>query len=171
MKTHLYMTVSIDGFIALENNDAPWSREDLNNFQAFVKEKKNLIIGRRTYDLMKSGGELKVFEEELTVVVTSGSIDYQDDHTIAVHSPEEALTELQKRGLEEAVVCGGGELNASFMKRGLIDEMIINIEPMVFGKGKKLFGDKGLDSIKSLEFIEAKELGGGSLQVKYRLKK
>ena len=67
------------------------------------------------------------------------------------------------------MVCGGGELNSSFMKENLVDEMYIDIEPLVFGKGIKVFADAVFE--KKLELIETKKFSPNEIQLHYKVKK
>jgi diaminohydroxyphosphoribosylaminopyrimidine deaminase/5-amino-6-(5-phosphoribosylamino)uracil reductase len=46
---------------------------------------------------------------------------------------EALLLELGARGLNEVLVEGGGELLASFLAEGLVDELACSVAPMVIG--------------------------------------
>ena len=66
------------------------------------------------------------------------------------HNPEarwatkkEALKLLSD--FEQVVVAGGGALNASFVEENLVDEIYLDIEPIILGKGITLFRDKDFE--------------------------
>jgi dihydrofolate reductase len=52
-KTVLYMAISADGFIAGPDDETPWSEEEWESFKAFVKTCDAVLIGRRTYEIMR----------------------------------------------------------------------------------------------------------------------
>ena len=41
--------------------------------------------------------------------------------------------------MKSVVVTGGSKMNSSFAKSGLIDEVILNVEPVIIGEGIPLF--------------------------------
>ena len=55
------------------------------------------------------------------------------------------------------------------MKEKLVNEIILDIEPLLFGKGIKLFADEDFEA--KLELVEVKNLSKNTLQVKYDVKK
>ena len=66
------------------------------------------------------------------------------------------------------VVFGGGELAKSLFEADLIDEVVLNIHPVLLGSGIPLFHEmkKQID----LELLDCKILNGGYLAVTYRVK-
>ena len=67
------------------------------------------------------------------------------------------------------MVFGGGELAKSLFEADLIDEVVLNIHPVLLGSGIPLFHEmkKQID----LELLECKILEGGYLAVTYRIKR
>jgi dihydrofolate reductase len=168
MKAILYMAMTINGYIAKEDHNTPWSNEEWNSFYNFIKERKNIVVGKSTYNLMKKEREFDKIGNPTVVVVTKNKI-IDDQDVLFVESPKKALDILSKKGFNEIVVAGGGELNSSFLKEGLISEMYLDIEPIVFGKGIKLFSDNNLNV--ELELLDVKKLSKNSLQLHYRVLK
>ena len=168
MQVILYMATTVNGYIAKENDETPWSDEEWLSFSRFVKEVKNIVIGRRTYEIMKSNDEFGKIGNPFTVVVSKEDFAHNSNFAIA-KSPKEALKILEEKGFAKALVTGGGMLNSSFMKENLIDEIYLDIEPLVFGKGIKLFSDNNFDA--KLELIETKSLSQNTIQLHYRILK
>jgi dihydrofolate reductase len=167
----LYMAITANGYIARENGDAPWSEAVWDNFYRGIREKGNIIVGRRTYALMKDAGEFEKCGNPFVTVVTrtKKSEDRDDVNVSFVSSPREAIEVLRRRGFREIVVGGGGTLNAGFLKEGLIDEMILDAEPFIFGKGIKLF--KEVDAEVKLELIEVGTLSANTVRLRYKIVK
>jgi len=82
-------------------------------------------------------------------------------------SPQEVISALKKRNFQTAILGGGPYTNASFLKAGLVDEMLITVEPRLFGNGMTFA--KGEDLDIKLEFINATPLGDSALQIRYKI--
>ena len=55
----------------------------------------------------------------------------------------EAVARLREQPGDDIALLGSGELARALMRRGLIDEYVLSIHPLVLGSGAKLFGDDG----------------------------
>ncbi len=168
MQVILYMATTVNGYITKENNETPWSDEEWQSFFKFVKEIKNIVIGRKTYEIMKESGEFSKIGNPFTVVVSKKDFVHNSNFAIA-KSPKEALKILKEKNFGKALIAGGGMLNSSFMKEKLIDEIYLDVEPLVFGKGLKLFSDNNFDA--KLELIGTKGLSKNTIQLHYKILK
>jgi len=168
MKVVIYMAISSDGFIAKEDgstdfvSDAEWI-----NYSKFVNDAGNIIIGRKTYEIMKKNKEFDKFGDIFVVVVSSQDIKTTEKNYLFVKSSKEALEFLEKKNFNVAVVSGGGKLNTSFIKEDLVNEIILDVEPEILGKGIKLF-----DNIEpKLKLINKKKFGNNEFQCRYKVLK
>jgi len=168
MKVILYMATTVNGYISKENNETPWSEEEWLSFSKFVKDTKNIIVGKNTYEIMIESNEFKKIGNPFTVIVSKKDFVHNSNFAIA-KSPKEALKILKEKHFAKALVAGGGMLNSSFMKEKLIDEIYLDVEPLVFGKGIKLFSDNNFEA--KLELIKTKKLSKNTIQLHYRIKK
>ncbi|MEK6888227.1 MAG: dihydrofolate reductase family protein [Candidatus Aenigmatarchaeota archaeon] len=166
MKVILYMAMTVNGMIARENDDTPWSNVEWKNYAKKVKECGALIVGRRTYEIMKKGDDLKKIGNPFTVVVTSQKIESNKSFVFA-KSPKDAFEIMKKRKFRKVLLGGGSMINASFMKAGLVDEIYLDVEPFVFGKGIKLFSDEGFEA--KLKLIGTKKLSKNEIQLHYKV--
>lgn len=90
---------------------------------------------------------------------------------------KKALTALEDDfGMHNLVLEGGGTLNGSFLKEGLIDELVVLIYPGLDGLSgiKSIFEYKGQDLTppaqgQSLELKECAAVGGGMVRLRYAL--
>jgi dihydrofolate reductase len=55
----------------------------------------------------------------------------------------EAVAKLREEPGEDLGVLGSGQLVGSLMQRGLVDELVLMIHPLVLGTGRRLFADGG----------------------------
>ena len=69
---------------------------------------------------------------------------------------------LYRKGIKSILVEGGGRIITSFIKKGIVDKLIVIISPRILGKGKSSVGDLGIGNIKwalKLRIKSAKRLG------------
>jgi len=162
------MATTVNGYIAKENNETPWSDDEWLSFSKFVKEIKNIIIGKNTYEIMKKSDEFSKIGNPFMVVVSKEDFAHNSNFAIA-KSPKEALKILKEKNFAKALIAGGGILKSSFMKEKLIDKIYLDIEPSVFGKGIKLFSDNDFEA--KLELIGTKSLSKNTIQLHYKILK
>ena len=172
MNVILYMAITVNGFIAKEDDDTSWVTEtEWASFSGMIRKNGNMIIGRRTYEVMLKNDEFNrsKLDKIKTVVVT-------DDVSLTVHNPEfivtakspkTALNILRNQGITTIMVCGGGGLNASFMEENLIDELYLDVEPIVFGTGIRLFKEEDFEA--KLKLVETKKLSANEMQLHYEV--
>jgi dihydrofolate reductase len=165
MKTILYMASTINGYIATRDNETPWSDEEWQAYEKLVKGKGNMVIGRRTFELMDEEDSLDKLGVDV-VVVSSSSLKPKSK-VFVVNSPVDAIKYLSEKGHKNILLGGGGSLNASFMKENLVDEVILDIEPQIFGDGIKLFSE--FEGSVKLELENIKNLSKNLLRLHYKV--
>ena len=171
MKTIIYMGITPNGYIAQEDGNSEFtSEEDVQGFYEHTKSAGNVIMGKNTY-LYASKVGLLPFPDGLNIVISHEELEnkYGDKVMVVDKTPKEVLKMLEEKGFETAFLAGGGLLNSSFMKEGLIDEIYLDVEPLIFGKGIKVFADADFEY--ELELIETKKLNENTVQLHYRVVK
>ena len=170
MLVTLMMVMTADGFIAKNANQTStdWtSSADKEIFIQRTKEAGVIIMGLTTY---KTIG--RPLPGRLNLIMTrepgiEESIPDKLEYTNT--QPDQLLKELEERGFKEVILGGGTTINSLFLNAGLVDEIQITIEPLLFGGGLTLFKD--LDLNQKLELIEMKDLGTNVVNLRYRLVK
>lgn len=172
MKVILYMVISSNGFIARENGNEDFlSHENWNRLCEFASKYGNFIVGRKTYEAVKNWDEGYGFDDlnvEKVIISKNKSYPVSNPYTLAT-SPQEALSKLKIKGLEKVLLIGGSSLNTAFAKENLIDEIILNIEPIIIGKGIPLFSIDDFDL--PLELISTEKNNSGIVTIYYKVKK
>lgn len=171
MKVIIYMAASVNGLIAKEDHDTSFvSESEWARFREMLQKIGNMIVGRKTYEIMAAQNEL-VGLENVRIVIVSTKNSFKPEHArhVVVHSPQEALDLLKKEGCAEVVVAGGGKLNAAFVTEKLVDEVHLNVEPVVFGKGIGLFAEK--DFFTKLHLIDVRSFASHGVQLRYKVVK
>jgi dihydrofolate reductase len=171
MKVTVYMTTTINGFVAKENDDTSFiSETEWKAFPQFVKQVGAMVVGSKTYALMQKGNEFDDYAG-VTIVVLANSSSFKPENPshLYVSSPKDAIELLEKRGVREVVVAGSGATNGSFMRENLVDEIVLDVEPVAFGKGIQLFGDANFDT--KLQLIGTKQLSPDEIRLRYKVGK
>ncbi|MGA9762958.1 MAG: dihydrofolate reductase family protein [Gaiellaceae bacterium] len=163
MKTVLYVTLSANGLVTQADGTHPIPPEILRDFAQHVQRAGNVVVGRRTFELMAAQGASGAMAGIATVVVTGSGLKVDGIEVAA--SPQEALELLERRGCETALVGGGAALDASFLALGLVDEICLNIEPVLMSKGLAL--ESGADRAISLRLVGTATLGENVVQLRY----
>lgn len=158
--TTLYMAISADGFIAGPDDETPWSDDAWAAFQAFVKTCDVVLLGRRTYEIMRDQNEF-VDGPEYVVATTNSSFDTGKLCKVNIQGKPD-MPQAKKIG-----IIGGGELNGNLAKLGVIDEIILDVEPITLGAGKRLFG--ACDVRLSLSLIGSRRIGNATVQNRYKV--
>jgi len=146
------------------------SHENWEKFCELANEFGNFIVGRKTYEAVKKWDEGYNFDDlvgvEKIVISQDASAELSEGYTLAT-SPEDALALLAQKGFEKALVTGGSTINSAFAKGHLLDEIILNIEPVLIGHGIPLFAQTDFDL--KLKFVSVGQAQNGILTLKYHV--
>lgn len=163
------LATSTNGLIAGQKDNVSWvSQNQWKNYARVLNKTKHAIVGRKTYNLMSE----KEFLGNTHYYVLTHRKDLSKKGKnihIVNQTPETLINQLKKKGAEYVCICGGGNLNARFIKNNQVDEIILDIEPIALGKGTNLFNGNNFD--RKLKLLHFKTLPGGTIRVHYRVKK
>ena len=168
MKVILYMAMTVNGLIAKSDDNTSWiSKEEWDSYSHAVRTAGNLIVGRRTYHILTKQPEFAEFKDIKLIAVSHGDFETASPNHRVAHSPAEALKMFE--GQTEVIVAGGGLLNASFLAENLVDEIYLDIEPIIFGEGIPLFHSVPFDT--NLKFLDSKQISENEIQLHYQVLK
>ncbi len=160
------MAISVDGYIAKKDDDTSWiSTVEWNSYAAIIKKSRCLIVGHRTYDILTKQPEFAELGKIKIIIVSNKDFKTLDQNHQIAKSCKEAVGLLTD--FEEVIVAGGGILNSSFMKERLVDEIYLDVEPIVLGEGIQLF--KNADFEVKLELLETSKLSADEIQLHYKV--
>jgi dihydrofolate reductase len=145
-----HTTMSLDGYIAGPNDEIEWvlGHGPPGEIARETEEMTSAIImGRRLYDVAAElhedtggiyGGRFKgpVF------VLTTHPEDAPDDPAVTFLSDEfeQAIATADEAAGGGAVGLFGPSLATQAIDRGLLDELIVHVAPVLLGDGKRLYG-------------------------------
>ena len=147
MKNYVYIATSLDGYIATEDGGVDWLSEIPNpndsdyGFNDFIQGVDAIVMGRKTFEKVLSFGQWPYTKK---VFVLSSKLkevpkEVTDKAEIIAGDIKDITADLNKKGFMNLYIDGGKTVQ-SFLREGLIDEMIITRIPILLGSGIPLFG-------------------------------
>lgn len=141
-RVHLYVGISLDGYIAAPDGGVDWLNPYADaraGFAPFIKTIGSTIMGRATYDFAVAHG-YGDFGEMPAYVVTHrpfpppspSVIPYTGDLT-------ELVRQIRERHPRDTWLMGGGILTKSFGEADLIDIWSVAFVPTFLGAGLPMF--------------------------------
>lgn len=143
-KLVLYIAISLDGYIATEDDSLEWlfkiEGEGDNGYSEFYNTVDTILIGRRTYDwiIEKEKGKFPYKNKKCYVFSKSENDDNENVEFIS-QDVAEFTNKIKRLDGGNIWLVGGGDLLHSFIKEKLVDEFIITIAPILIGHGIPLF--------------------------------
>jgi len=169
MPGHLrvYIACSLDGFIAGEGDDLSWLPEDDvahpeedMGYERFIGEVGALLMGRRTYDVVRGFDVEWPYGDRPVIVATRRPLDA--DPPPSVEASQGSIEELAERALARAggrdVWVDGGDLIRQALDAGLIEELVVTLIPVVLGRGYPLFA--GVEQRQRFEVVDTESFAG-----------
>jgi dihydrofolate reductase len=184
MRTITYgAAVSLEGFLAGGDGSIDWLHfsKDVQQVMAdYWKNVDTILWGRKTYDFsvaMKPSSAKKPAkaksskrkEPTMRNYVFSRTLKTLDDPSVELVTSDavEFVRALKRRPGKEVCLMGGGELAQSLLAAGLVDEIRLNIHPILLGSGIPTFRDPG-HRVK-LTLTQCRQIEGGCVLASYKV--
>jgi dihydrofolate reductase len=172
-------SMSLDGFIAAPGDAMDWIFDFIgpNDFPEIMAATGAMLIGRRTYEVGKrmssessgepsgatyDGGAEFVVTHEPPVPPDSGVTFLTGDLREAV------ATALRAAGGKNLEILGA-DLAGQCLRRGLVDEILVYVLPVLLGDGTRFFSSPGLGRI-DLEPLDTTRSGAVTI-LRFRVRK
>lgn len=167
MKILFVAAVSMDGYVAqsAEQNSLEWtSKEDTQFFVQKTKEAGVVVMGRKTFDTI--GRPLK--GRRLIVMTRQPSLSFEGEGVEYTTASATALIEqLASEGVEQVVIAGGPQIWSLFLEAGLVTDVFLTVEPVLFGGGVRFCA---LDQPMRFELVESRQLNEHAVMQHYCVK-
>jgi dihydrofolate reductase len=165
-----YVACSVDGFIAHEDgsHDAFFNRDTGFDFAATLSAFDVVLMGRKTYDLSRRSGHSTDPNKANYVFSRTMPSSPDPNVTIVAENMVELVRELKRAGGKGIWLCGGADIARTLFAEDLIDEIVLKMNPVVFGTGLSLFG--GVIPETELELIDCRVYRSSYLVLHYRIK-
>jgi dihydrofolate reductase len=189
----VYIACSLDGFIAGPNDDLSWltppedsseataspgepaplppdaspAEEGPLHFEPFLARIGALLMGRRTYDVVRGFGGKWPYGDRPVLVATGRSLpDAPPTVRQLGGSIAELVAEARRAAGERDVYIDGGHLIRQALDAGLVDDLVITFAPIVLGSGHPLFA--GVEQRHRFNILSHRDFPGGLMQLHLR---
>lgn len=166
------MAMSLNGIIASKSGSEDFlSDENWESFSELAKKHGCFIVGRKTYEAVQKWPDYNFnnIDAKLKIVISSDKGLKLNSPFSLADSPKNAIKKAADANFKSAILAGGSMINSAFMAENLINEVIVNIEPVILGGGIPIFGEKEFE--KRLSLIETVKITNDILQVRYIVNK
>jgi dihydrofolate reductase len=169
----VHIAASADGYIAGPGGDLEWltSRPAPKGFygiNAFMKTVDSMVMGRETYEAgLRLGGTFDprratyVFSRKEPPASVPRGVEFVSGDVA------EFVRRLRERPGKDIWLMGGGELIASFLDAGAIDEFVVSVVPVFIGDGIPLIARRPRHV--PLELVSTERFEDGLVQLRYRV--
>ncbi len=163
---------TLDNYLARTDHSVDWilgSKEAQAAMGDYWKKIDTVLMGRKTYEVAARSGKGGGSYPGVKTYVFSRTLppDSAEGVTIVSSDAAEFVRDLKKQAGKDICLMGGGELARSLFEAGLIDEIGLNIHPVLLGSGIPLF--LPMSRQIDLELVECKTFKNGCVLVTYRV--
>ncbi len=164
---------SLDNYIARKDGAVDWilsGEEATSAMTEFWKTIDAVVIGRKTYEpVLKSGAPIPTYPGVKNYVLSRTLKDSPDKNVEIIGvDVTNFVRKLKEEEGKDIFVMGGGLLAKPLFEANLIDEIGVNIHPMLLGSGIPLFHE--ISHQVDLELIKSQEFKNGCISISYRVK-
>jgi dihydrofolate reductase len=178
-KIIVYIATSADGYIARPDGDVEWLNRlpqtvdyGMGKFYSTID---TILFGRKTYDWAlayqkKSGSKESIFDKNVANYIFSRKPPKKKPAPGVefVSGPVKAFARrLRSKPGKHIWMMGGGELIASFLDAGEIDEFDIHVIPVFIGKGIPLIAPRHRDI--PLRLLSTRKYPDGVVRLYYKV--
>lgn len=165
---------SLDNYIARKDGAVDWilgGEEAASALADFWKTIDAVVIGRKTYEPVQKSGKPFPTYPGVKNYVLSRTLKESSDKNVEIirEDATEFVRRLRTEEGKDIFVMGGGLLATPLFEAHLIDEVGVNIHPVLLGSGIPLFHE--MSHQIDLELIECKSFKNGCVSVSYRVKR
>jgi dihydrofolate reductase len=166
------MTMSLDGFVADASGSAGSLYPDLaalrgtDYMNALIEETGSVVMGRRTFEMGDPDSFVGEYEFQVPIFVLTHRpppvLPKQDEHltfTFVEDGVDSAVAQAKAAAGDKSVqVVGGVDVLRQLFAARLVDELRVDVMPVLLGAGLRLFEDSSLERVQ-LEKIGVQAVG------------
>ena len=162
---------SLDAFITGPGEAIDWLRmsDDVRKIiAASWKGVDTVLVGRKTWEFSQKMGGGPEMPGIRTYVFSRTMTEAPEGAELVRGDAVEFVRSLKARPGGDIILLGGGELGSALIEGGVVDEIGLNIHPVLLGGGTPAF--RALAGRVELELIEARAIAQDCVLVRYRVR-
>lgn len=166
-----YVASTLDGFIAHEDGSFDgfeWDDVVVSDFLSDQESFGTVLMGRKTYNVGLKEGKTSPYPAMRQVVFSRTLQSSPDPEVELVQGDVPELVKSLKASSDRPIwLCGGAEIASILMNSGLIDRVVVKLNPVVFGGGIPLVS--ALGQFVPLKLERTKQYDCGIIMLFYRV--
>lgn len=153
------MHISFDGFAAGANGEMDWITHDQEIFEHvsnYISKAEAGVYGPKTFQMMESywpkmlnsaeSDELEIkhakWYQNAKKIVCSRTVKQLDNpQALLIANLEEDINKLKQQSQKDLMVFGSPRLTQSLARLELLDEYLVNVNPILLGGGVRMLED------------------------------
>ena len=140
------------------------SKADAETFIRLTKEAGVMVMGSKTFATFRI--KRTPPERRLIIYTRQPENIHGDGIETTAEEPRQLVERLKSEGATGLAVCGGATINKLFIDSGLVDEVYLTIEPILFGQGIPVFSG---EVQANLELLEVRNLNENTILLHYKV--
>lgn len=171
-----YVATSIDQYIARKDGSVegmPMEGAHVWDYLRSLRDYDTVLMGKNTYEIgykygVKPGEPSPTYAHMMQYVFSQSMEPYQHEQLRVIREDAAAFVQQLKAQTGEMIyLCGGGALAGYLLKNELVDELILKVNPVVFGSGIPVFGKT--DKAFGLSLVDTKVYASGVVFLHYTI--
>jgi dihydrofolate reductase len=172
-----YVATTVDHYIAHQDGSVGGFLAEGHHIQDYfdsLRDYDTVLMGKDTYEFgyqfgVKPGDPSPTYAHMMQYVFSQSMEEYKNPQLQVIREDAGAfVSRLKGQAGGSIYLCGGGRLAGSLLGAELVDELILKVNPVVFGKGIPVFGDSGKEFALSL--LDTKVYNNGTLFLHYAIR-
>lgn len=167
-----YVATSLDGYIA--DPDGGWGAflpegDHIAHFIESLGWFDTVLMGRVTYEAGLAHGVTSPYPM-LRQIVFSRTMTGAPDPAVE-HVADDAtgfVARLKEQDGKPIWLCGGADLARALWAKGLVDELVVKLHPILLGRGVPLFGGDGVVQ-GAMQLTRSERFESGVMRLHYRV--
>ena len=160
MSVFFYGCITMDGYLADKNHNLDWLYQtgtvEETDYESFYKSMDITIMGKRTFNEIESMERIDNFYPTTKNYVFTHAESLSVKGFIPINCDiVEFVQQIEKD--KNIWIIGGNTLVSPLLENDIIDTMIIQIAPVLLGKGIPLFSQQ--EALKRFNLKEVKKYG------------
>jgi dihydrofolate reductase len=171
-----YVACTVDGFICREDGSLDCFRreglsegEHVTDYLESLKAFDAVLMGRKTYEVGLKVGVTNPYPAMKSYVFSRTMKCSPDERvTLVSENAGGVVRKLKNEPGKNIYLCGGADFAATLLAAGLVDEVLLKLNPILLGSGIPLFSRNS--RLTDLELTSSKAYGNGLVLLHYRVR-
>jgi dihydrofolate reductase len=168
-RVHLYVGISLDGYIAAPDGSVDWLQpygDAHAGFAPFIRTIGSIVMGRVTYDHAVARG-YNSFGDLTSYVVTHRPFDAPHSSVIPfTGNVKDLVAQMRKLHRGDIWLMGGGGVTKTFQEADLIDIWSVAFVPTLLGSGIPMFPPADFRE-QRLRLVRTRTYPSGVIELSY----